>query len=222
MKDILIIEDDIEIGTLLQDFLIKGGYSVYHATSGEEGLEYLESKVVRLVLLDIMLPKIDGFVVCKKIHDEKNLPLIILSAKSEKDDKLNGLLLGADDYIEKPYDIDILLAKINAIYRRHYDSSNKILTAGNIKIDTDARLAYNKEKLINLKAKEYDLLLFMIENKGKALRKETIFNRVWGNDSLSEPSTLTVHIKWLREKIEEDSKNPKCISTVWGVGYVFN
>jgi len=223
MTDILVIEDDYDIASLLCDFLGKEGYSVYHAASGEEGLEYIDSNLVRLVLLDIMLSKMDGFEVCKKIHGAKNLPMLILSAKIEKEDKLNGLLLGADDYIEKPYDIDLLLAKIHALYRRHYDESLKgsIIQEGTIKIDTSGRNVYVNETKLSLTTKEYDLLLLLVENKGKVLHKEYIFNKVWGFDSFSEPSTLTVHIKWLRKKIERDSKNPKYISTIWGVGYKF-
>lgn len=221
MTDILIIEDNKEIATVLCDFLKKDGFTCFHVISGEQGIDYIKNNTVRLVLLDIMLPGIDGFQVCDIIHKQNNLPIIILSAKTEKDDKLNGLLLGADDYIEKLYDIDLLLAKIKALYRRHYDEKTTVLKERDIIINTNGRTVMIKEKLLNLTAKEFDLLLLLVQNKGKALRKEWIFNQVWGCDSFSEPSTLTVHIKWLREKIEENAKIPKYIQTVWGIGYKF-
>ena len=219
MIDILIVEDNKELGTLLHDFLVAEGYTVLLVESGEEALACLSTKTIRLIILDIMLPGIDGFAVCSKIREEYNTPIIIVSAKVEKDDKLNGLLLGADDYIEKPYDIDILLAKIKGIFRRSYNSN--ILIDGNIKINREKSIAYCDGKELPLTAKEYKLLLLLVENKGRTLKKDWIFNKIWGFDSFSEPQTLTVHIKWLRKKIEDDPKNPKRILTVWGVGYRF-
>lgn len=222
MTDILIVEDNSEISNLLQDFLTKAGYQCTQVSCGEEALFYIKHHAVGIVLLDIMLPGIDGFAVCDEIHKSKNLPIIILSARSEKDDKLNGLLLGADDYIEKPYDIDLLTAKVNALYRRYYEkASNHIINSGNLKIDTKSRIVSLGDHTLNLTIKEYDLLLLLLENEGKTLRKDFIFNKVWGFDSCSEPSTLTVHIKWLREKIEKNPKDPRRIITVWGVGYRF-
>lgn len=219
MTDILIVEDNKELSNLLCDFLKAEGYTVYCAATGEEALSYFEKQDVRLVILDIMLPGIDGFAVCRKIREKNNTPVFIVSAKVDKDDKLNGLVLGADDYVEKPYDIDILLAKIAGIFKRRYEMS--IIQDGNIKLDVIKRIAYCDEKELSLTAKEFDLLLFLIENKGKTLKKDWIFNKIWGFDSFSEPQTLTVHIKWLREKIEKNPKDPKRIITVWGVGYRF-
>lgn len=219
MKDILIVEDNTELGSLLCDFLKAEDYTVHLATRGEDALEYFEQEEVRLVILDIMLPGIDGFEVCRRIREDYNTPILILSARVGKEDKLNGLLLGADDYMEKPYDIDIMLAKIKGIFKRRY--AQEELTDGNLKIDRVRRLAFCDDKELTLTAKEYELLLLLIENKGKSLKKEWIFNKVWGFDSFSEPQTLTVHIKWLREKIEKNPKDPKRILTVWGVGYRF-
>lgn len=170
-------------------------------------------------MLDIMLPNMDGFAVCKKIREQSNAPIIIVSAKVEKEDKLNGLILGADDYIEKPYDIDLLLAKISGIFKRRYEQS--IISLGSIKIDKVRRIAYKNDEEVKMTAKEFELLLILAENCGKTLSKDVLFNKVWGFDSFSEPQTLTVHIKWLREKLEEDVKNPHRILTVWGVGYRF-
>ena len=219
MIDILIVEDNKELGTLLHDFLVAEGYTVLLVESGEEALACLSTKTIRLIILDIMLPGIDGFAVCSKIREEYNTPIIVVSAKVGKEDKLNGLLLGADDYIEKPYDIDILLAKIKGIFRRSYNSN--ILIDGNIKINREKSIAYCDGKELPLTAKEYKLLLLLVENKGRTLKKDWIFNKIWGFDSFSEPQTLTVHIKWLRKKIEDDPKNPKRILTVWGMGYRF-
>ncbi len=221
--DILLIEDNEDLGTVLCDFLKKEGYSCYYASSGEEGLSFISAQPAKIVLLDIMLPGIDGFEVCATIRETSNIPIIIISAKLSKDDKMNGLLLGADDYIEKPYDIDILLAKIRAVYRRYYDdaSKGKAISSGDIRMDTDSRTVYCKGKIINLTVKEYELLHLFMENKDKVLKKEWIFDKIWGVDSFSEASTLTVHVKWLREKIETDQKNPRHLITVWGVGYKF-
>lgn len=217
MTDILIVEDNVEIGTLLYDFLTAEGYSVKLCEEGEKGLSFLEEEQVKLVVLDIMLPGIDGFAVCRKIREKDNIPIFIVSAKVDKEDKLNGLLLGADDYIEKPYDIDLLIAKIHGIFKRRYET--KVLQDKGLKLDLMNRKAYLHDKELTLTAKEYDLLQLFLENKGKVLKKEWIFNKIWGFDSFSELQTLTVHIKWLRQKIEQDPKEPTHILTVWGIGY---
>ena len=189
------------------------------AESGEKALLLYEQYGAKLIILDIMLTGIDGFAVCKKIRENSNTPILIVSAKTEKDDKLNGLILGADDYIEKPYDIDLLLAKINGIFKRKYSLDE--VHDGNLRLNKVNRVAYKNGELLELTAKEFELLLLLIENKGKVLNKEYIFHQVWGADSFSEPQTLTVHIKWLRQKIEENPGKPKRILTVWGVGYQF-
>lgn len=222
MTDVLIVEDNKEMSLLLSDFLKAEGYSCITAESGEEALDYLSENTAGMVLLDIMLPGIDGFAVCREIREEKNTPVLIISAKSDKEDKLRGLVLGADDYIEKPYDIDILIAKINGIFKRQRGRDNiSVISDGNLKIDTERRMVFCNDELITLTSKEYQLLLLLAENKGKALKKEWIFNKIWGVDSFSEMSTLTVHIKWLRQKIEDNPKEPSRILTVWGVGYRF-
>lgn len=219
MADIILVEDNEEIGGLLADFLQAEGYDIYLAVSGEEALEIYEAEGAKLMILDIMLPGMDGFAVCSKIREYGNMPIIIVSAKDGKEDKLNGLLLGADDYIEKPYDIDILLAKVKGIFARRYSSDEMI--EGNIKLDKTGRHLYVKEQEVSVTVKEFDLLLYLMENKGKVMKKEELFYKVWGFESDSELQTLTVHIKWLREKLEKDPKNPEHILTVWGVGYRF-
>ena len=219
MKDILIVEDNKEIAKLLGDFLEADGYSVGIAKTGEQAMHLFVEQAPRLVILDIMLPGMDGFSVCQKIREKNNTPVIIVSARTEKDDKLNGLILGADDYMEKPYDIDILLAKIRGIFQRRYETSG--ITEGNLKLDK-ARMTVTRDgEEIPMTTKEFELLWLLMENKGKTLKKEWIFDQIWGVDSFSELQTLTVHIKWLRQKIEKDPANPVRIVTVWGVGYRF-
>lgn len=219
MTDILIVEDNKELADLLCDFLRAENYTVSVAETGEKALSLYERYGARLVVLDIMLPGIDGFAVCRKIREDSNTPILIVSAKAEKEDKLNGLVLGADDYIEKPYDIDIMLAKIGGIFKRRY-ALDEIID-GDICINKVSRAVYRNGVQLEMTAKEFELLLLLIENKGKTLTKEYLFNQIWGSDSFSEQQTLTVHIKWLRQKIEDDPKNPKRIQTVWGVGYKY-
>lgn len=215
--DILIVEDNKELAELLCDFLRRENYTVSVAETGEKALQMYERYGARLVVLDIMLPGMDGFGVCKKIREESNTPILIVSAKTEKEDKLSGLLLGADDYIEKPYDIDIMLAKINGIFKRRYAVFE--IVDGDIRINKVSRVVYKNELPLEMTAKEFDLFVLLVENRGRTLSKEYIFRQIWGSDSFSEQQTLTVHIKWLRQKIEDNPKNPKKIITVWGVGY---
>ena len=219
MLDILIVEDNEEIGGLLQAFLQKENYAVSVAKSGEKALELFERYGAKLVILDIMLPGMDGFSVCSKIREDSNAHILVASAKTNKEDKLKGLNLGADDYIEKPYDIDILIAKINGIFKRKY--AQEIITCGNLKLNTVSQTLQVAGKDVVVTAKEFELLKLLIENKGVTLKKEYLFSTIWGSDSESELQTLTVHIKWLREKIENDPKKPDHILTVWGVGYRF-
>ena len=219
MLDILIVEDNKEIGGLLQTFLQKENYVVSVDDSGEKALNIFSRYGAKLVILDIMLPGMDGFAVCSKIRESSNAHILVASAKTEKDDKLKGLSLGADDYIEKPYDIDILLAKIRGIFKRKY--AQEVMVEGNLKLNTVTQTLTVDDREVVVTAKEFELLKLLIENKGVTLKKDYIFNTIWGSDSESEIQTLTVHIKWLREKIEEDPKKPDHIITVWGVGYRF-
>ena len=219
MLDILIVEDNKEIGTLLCDFLRKENYTVSVAQSGEKAMDLYEKYGAKLIVLDIMLPGMDGFAVCSKIRESSNTHILIASAKTEKADKLKGLNLGADDYIEKPYDIDILLAKIKGIFKRKYAKEEMVV--GSLKLNTVQRILCVNEERKDLTEKEFELLKLLMENKGVTLKKEYLFQNVWGSDSDSEMQTLTVHIKWLREKIGEDPKKPKHIITEWGVGYRF-
>ncbi len=219
MIDILIVEDNKELAEVLCDFLRGENYTVSVAENAEKALSLYEKYGARLVVLDIMLPDRDGFFVCEKIRRESDTPILIVSAKTGKDDKLLGLNLGADDYIEKPYDIDIMLAKISGIFKRRY-SLDEIFD-GDIRVNKIMRTVLKNNIPLEMTSKEFDLLVLLMENKGRTLSKEYIFGRIWGSDSFSEQQTLTVHIKRLRQKIEEDPKEPQKIMTVWGVGYKY-
>lgn len=219
MLDILIVEDNEEIGNLLCDFLRKENYTVAVATSGERALELFDKYGCKLIVLDVMLPGIDGLGVCAKIRESSNAHILIASAKTDKESKLAGLVTGADDYIDKPYDVDILLAKIKGIFKRKYALDE--IVEGNLVLNNVTKTLKVSGEEKNITEKEFDLLKLLIENKNATLKKEYLFNNIWGSDSDSEIQTLTVHIKWLREKIEEDPKNPKHILTVWGTGYRF-
>ena len=219
MIDILIVEDNTELSALLCDFLRAEGYTVSTAENGEKALSLFERYGARLVVLDINLPDINGFSVCSKLRENADTPILIVSCRTERQDKLNGYNLGADDYIEKPYDIDILIAKIKGIFKRRYKQDT--LSAEGVTLNLCDRTAVIDGKSVDLSAKEFDLLALLIENRGKALKKEYLFNTVWGSDSESETQTLHVHINKLRAKLGDDSKNAKRIVTVWGVGYKF-
>jgi len=219
MMDILIVEDNRELANLLRDFLQAENYRVCIAPDGKTALRLYEQYGARLLVLDIMLPDVDGFGICEKIRRQSDTPILIVSARAGKEDQLLGLNLGADDYIEKPYDIDIMLAKIRGIFKRRYLLEE--LVDGDLRVNKSKRTVYKKEECIGMTAKEFDLLVLLMENRERTLSKTYIFDRVWGRDSFSEQQTLTVHIKWLRQKIEDDPKNPQKIVTVWGVGYKY-
>lgn len=217
MPDIIIVEDNKEIGTLLCDFLRKENYTVSLADTGEKALSIFEQYGAKLLVLDIGLPGLDGFSVCSRIRETSNTHILIASAKTDKESTLKGLQIGADDYISKPFDVDILIAKINGIFKRKY--ARKEIICNNLKLNTVTRTLTVEGKAVSVTEKEFQLLRLLVENKGITLKKDYLFNSVWGSDSESEPQTLTVHIKWLREKTEKDPKKPEHIITVWGTGY---
>ena len=219
MLDIIIVEDNREIAMLLCDFLRKENYTVSVAESGEKGLELFERYGAKLFIIDIMLTGKDGFYVCSKIRETSNTHILIASSRTEKEDKLKGLNMGADDYIEKPFDLDILLAKIRGIFKRKYGMEE--IKEDSITLNTVNQKLFVDGKEISVTVKEFELLKLLMENKGITMKKEYIFNNVWGSDSESELQTLTVHIKWLRQKIEKDPSHPVHIITEWGAGYRF-
>lgn len=219
MTDILIVEDNKELNVLLTDFLRAEGYTVTAVESGGRAIELFERYGAKLVVLDINLPDMNGFAVCSKLREKTDTPILIVSARTDKEDKLNGFDLGADDYIEKPYDVDILIAKIKGIFRRRYQQ--EMISASGVTLNLADLTASLDGKPLELTAKEFDLLALLIQNKGKAMKKDYLFNTVWGSDSDSELQTLHVHINRLRQKLGDDPKNAKRLLTVWGVGYKF-
>ena len=223
MTDILIIEDNEDLGQLITDFLKKEGWTVEWATSAEDGLLLLERESYKLLLLDVMLPGKDGFETLSEIRKKRNLPVLMMSAKTDDDSKILGMEIGADDYVDKPFSIPVLTSKIKALMRRSYEitEDKEILSAEGLTVDVSARKVYKGDKLIDVKGKEFDLLVYLMQNRGKALRKETIFNNVWGESCFSELSSLGVYVSWLRDKIEDNPREPKLIKTVYKVGYQF-
>lgn len=223
MTDILIVEDNEELGALIRDFLVRDGFTVTWKTTGEDGLSALKEDKYRLMLLDVMLPGFDGYETLRILRKDLGLPVIMMSAKNDDQSKILGLDVGADDYIEKPFSFPVLSSKIKAILRRNYDASEerKELSYKDIKVDLDDMTVRKGDKVIPVNGKELDILIYFMKNPEKVIHKEVLFNAVWGTDCISEMSTLTVYIRWLREKLEDDPKNPEYIHTVWRVGYKF-
>ena len=223
MTDILIVEDNEELGALIRDFLVRDGFTVTWKTTGEDGLSALKEDKYRLMLLDVMLPGFDGYETLRILRKDLGLPVIMMSAKNDDQSKILGLDVGADDYIEKPFSFPVLSSKIKAILRRNYDASEerKELSYKDKKVDLDDMTVRKGDKVIPVNGKELDILIYFLKNPEKVIHKEVLFNAVWGTDCISEMSTLTVYIRWLREKLEDDPKNPEYIHTVWRVGYKF-
>ena len=217
MIDILIVEDNPELGTMLQEFLRAEGYVVSVAKDGPAALAFYGKYGAKLLILDICLPGLDGMYILNKVRERANTPVIMVSAKNTKDDKLSALLSGADDYIEKPYDIDILIAKVKGIFRRRLATDS--LSDGDISLDLVQEKILKNGIPLEATVKEFELMKLFLENKGHTLQKQYIFDVIWGMDSESEFHTLAVHINRLREKIEKNPKEPKKIITVWGKGY---
>jgi DNA-binding response OmpR family regulator len=228
MKRILIIEDEKSIAELERDYLEINGFTVDIVLTGAEGIEQALSQPYDLILLDLMLPQIDGFEICKRIRVAKDIPIIIVSAKKEDYDKVRGLGLGADDYLVKPFSPNEMIARVKAHLARYErligkqsgTSSREIYTGG-LYIDQNARRVFCNNQEVPFTTKEFDLLTFMAQNPNQVFSKEQLFERIWGLDSTGDISTVTVHIRKLREKIEEDSSHPQYIETLWGAGYRF-
>lgn len=235
MKKILIIEDDISIATIERDFLSINDYEATIVEDGEQGLKEAVSGSYDLILLDLMLPGIDGFEVCRRIRKVVDIPILMVTAKLEEIDKLRGLGLGADDYISKPFSPTELVARVKsnlAQYERikgaaapgdHSLSPRRDaeIHLGNLRINAQTHRVYVGEKEVNCKHREYELLLFFMENPEIVFSKDQIYERIWGMDALGDIRTVAVHINRLREKIEDDPSNPTHIQTVWGAGYRF-
>lgn len=224
-KNILIIEDDSSILKLISDYAKNYNFNPILAQNGQKGLDIFQNNKVDLVILDLMLPKIDGFDICKTIREESNIPIIILSAKKHESDKILGLGLGADDYVTKPFSPKELMARVKSQFEREKrikqkDLPKKIIV-GPITINQLSKTVKVNGKKINFSKKEYDILLFLIKHKNQVLSRKQIFNTIWGYDNYGDINTVTVHITKLRKKLEKDPENPRYIKTIWGIGYKF-
>lgn len=227
MSKILIIEDEIEIADLEKDYLELSGFEVAIANDGNKGLAMALTEEYDLIILDLMLPGMDGFDVCKTVREKKNIPIIMVSAKKDDIDKIRGLGLGADDYMTKPFSPSELVARVKAHMAR-YDrlvgsqaKVNDIIEIRGIRIDKTARRVYVDDVEKAFTTKEFDLLTFLAENPNHVFTKEELFREIWDMESVGDIATVTVHIKKIREKIEYDTAKPQYIETIWGVGYRF-
>ena len=229
MSKILIIEDESDIADLEKDYLEMSDYEVDVRSTGREGLEAAKTKAYDLIVLDLMLPEMDGFEVCKEIRKEINIPIIMVSAKKDDIDKIRGLGLGADDYMTKPFSPSELVARVKAHLSR-YDrlvsagqqkTQNDIIEIRGLRIDKTARRVFIEGEEKPFTTKEFDLLTFLAENPNHVFTKEELFRKIWDMESIGDIATVTVHIKKIREKIEKDNANPDYIETIWGVGYRF-
>lgn len=228
MSKILIIEDEDAIADLEKDYLELSGFDVTIATDGEEGEKIALSEDYDLIVLDLMLPGKDGFEICKSVRSEKNVPILMVSAKKDDIDKIRGLGLGADDYMTKPFSPSELVARVKAHLSRYarlvstnVKPSNQMIEIRGLKIDKTARRVWVNGEERQFTTKEFDLLTFLAENPNHVYTKDELFREIWDMDSIGDIATVTVHIKKIREKVEFDSANPQYIETIWGVGYRF-
>ncbi len=227
MEKILIIEDEQSIAELEKDYLELSGFDVTIDNSGDTGLEKALTGEFKLIILDLMLPKVDGFEICKRVRQEKNIPVIMVSAKKDDIDKIRGLGLGADDYMTKPFSPSELVARVKAHLARYERllgsgiKENEVIEIRGIKIDKTARRVYINGEEKAFTTKEFDLLTFLAQNPNHVYTKEELFQEIWDMESIGDIATVTVHIKKIREKIEANTSKPQYIETIWGVGYRF-
>ncbi|MBE5844331.1 MAG: response regulator transcription factor [Butyrivibrio sp.] len=227
MSRILIVEDEEAIADLEKDYLELSDFEVKIENAGDVGLQTALSEEFDLVILDLMLPGMDGFEVCKRIREKKDVPVLMVSAKKDDIDKIRGLGLGADDYITKPFSPSELVARVKAHMARYSrlvgsaTESNDVVEIRGLRIDKTARRVYVDGAEKSFTTKEFDLLTFLAENPNHVFTKEELFRKIWNMDSIGDIATVTVHIKKIREKIEFDTSNPQYIETIWGVGYRF-
>lgn len=222
MKKILIIEDDKSIAEIEKDYLEMSGYSVSVAHNGESGMQRLNNERFDLVLLDLMLPGVDGFSVLNAFTEERDFSVIVVSARDEEFSKIKALGLGADDYMTKPVSMGELVARVNRQiknYEKFGKNSDGFLILRDLEISEAQRKVIVRGREVFLKQKEFDLLLFLVKNPDRVYSKEQLFEKIWGMDAISDASTVTVHVARIREKIEENVQKPEYIQTVWGVGY---
>lgn len=227
MDKILIIEDDTAIAEIERDYLELDGFSVEIAADGNTGLERGLSGDFDLILLDLMLPGMDGFSICRRLRETLDVPILMVTARQEDIDKIRGLGLGADDYIEKPFSPSVLVARVKAHlarYRRLTKAEHKgsEIQIGGIRLNEETHRVYVEGEEVELTHKEYELLLFFMLNVDVVFSREQLYERIWGWDAMGDSATVAVHINRLRKKIEKDSANPRYIVSVWGAGYRFN
>lgn len=227
MSKILIVEDEAAIADLEKDYLELSGFEVEVANDGQVGLEKAMNQNYDLVILDLMLPGVDGFEICRQVRAEKNTPIIMVSAKKDDIDKIRGLGLGADDYMTKPFSPSELVARVKAHMARYERligsvmEENKVIEIRGIKIDTTARRVWVNGEEKTFTTKEFDLLTFLASHPNHVYTKDELFSEIWDMESIGDIATVTVHIKKIREKIEFDTSKPQYIETIWGVGYRF-
>lgn len=227
MSRILIIEDEVAIADLEKDYLELSGFEVKIENRGDKGLQTALKEDFDLVILDLMLPGMDGFEVCRKIREEKNVPILMVSAKKDDIDKIRGLGLGADDYITKPFSPSELVARVKAHLARYERlvgtglPKNDVIRIRGLKIDKTARRVWVNGKETQFTTKEFDLLTFLAEHPDRVFKKEDLFREIWNMESFGDIATVTVHVKKIREKIEFDTGKPQYIETIWGMGYRF-
>jgi len=225
MKRILVVDDEPTLVATLRYNLEREGYQVVTASDGDSGLSLARSDRPDLVILDLMLPVIDGFEVCRLLRREMTVPILMLTAKADEVDKVVGLELGADDYVTKPFSMRELLARVRALLRRAETAPAvdvELLAAGNLQVDLRRREASRQGRVLTLKPKEYELLLFLLRNRGRAFTREQLLDQIWGYDFVGDTRTVDVHVRWLRQKIEDEPAKPTRLITIRGVGYRFD
>ncbi|TQR41730.1 response regulator transcription factor [Paenibacillus popilliae] len=225
-KKVLVIEDEQDISRVLKDYITVSGYKVLVAENGQDGLKFIDTLSPDFIILDIMLPDVDGIELCRQIRETCNTPILILSARGSDTDKVLGLGFGADDYMTKPFSLTELVARINAHLRRgsmeNMPKPDELLQFGSLIIDKKAYKVTVEGQEISLSAKEFELLYYLSKHKNQVFSKSQLLDAVWGYNTFGDESTITVYIRRLREKLEPDPSNPTYIKTVWGVGYKFS
>ena len=227
MYNILVCDDDREIVDAIEIYLAQEGFRVYKAYDGEEALDVLKREEIHLLILDLMMPKMDGIHAIMKIRQDSSIPIIVLSAKTQDTDKILGLNLGADDYVSKPFNPLELLAWVKSQIRRYTNfgsaadvaESEKIYSTGGLVINDDRKSVTVDGEPVKLTRIEYNILLFLVQNKGKVFSIDQIYEQIWQEEAFGADNTVTVHIRHIREKIEIDPKNPKYLKVIWGIGY---
>ncbi|MDE7399429.1 MAG: response regulator transcription factor [Oscillospiraceae bacterium] len=221
-KHILIVDDDNDLSFIISEMLESYGYEVSHAENAAAAFDMLSENKYHLVLLDINLPETTGFEICKELRKVSSVPVIFASARTSETDRITGFDIGGDDYLPKPYSMQELLSRVNALIRRAYgfNDEEKIVSFGDVCVNITSRTVIKNGNTISLSLREFDLLAYFCEHINTAIPKDKLLSEVWGAFSIVEPSTLTVHIRWLREKLEDDPAKPQYIKTIFKVGYI--